>query len=141
MSASATAARAALQMALTATREEERALKSTFARKGVKAAAADFGGCFSDSFSKVVETAMVAAKREGVISAHHVHEGAVAGAARDALSQLAQRCMGWNVGGKIGIARIGEHLAVAMLLQIGLVHLDDIAVALCHRVVPEEPSS
>jgi hypothetical protein len=43
--------------------------------------------------------------------------------------------MGFNVGGKIGIARSGEHLAVAILFQIGLVHLDDIAVGVAHRAV------
>jgi len=140
MSASATVAKAALRMALSGSREEEREIKRALSGGGVAAAAADFGGPFNTSFGKVVETAIVAAKREGVIEETHPHEGAVAGAAHDALQQLSGRCMGFNVGGKIGIARSGEHLAVAILLQIGLVHLDDIAVAVAHRAVTAWPA-
>lgn len=135
MSTSANVARAALRMAISATREEEREIKKTLASQGIAAAACDFGGSFNSSLPKIVEAAIVAAKREGVIYDTHTHEGAVAGAAHDALSQLTSRCMGFNVGGKIGVARSGEHLAVAMLFQVGLVHLDDVAVALAHRAV------
>jgi len=135
MSASATVAKAALRMAISGSREEERELKRFLGGQGIAAAAADFGGPFNNASAKIIETAIVAAKREGVIEECHPHEGAVAGAAHEALMQLVPRCMGLNVGGKIGVARSGEHLAVALLLQVGLVHLDDIAVAIAHRAV------
>ena len=138
MSLSANVARAALRMAISASREEEREIKRSLAGQGVFAAAADFGGAFNTSFPKMVEAAIVSAKREGVITDVHTHEGAVAGAAHEALSQMANRCMGFSVGGKIGVARAGEHLAVAIFLQVGLVHLDDVAVAIAHRAVPSQ---
>ena len=43
--------------------------------------------------------------------------------------------IGLNVGGKIGIARSGEHIVVAMFFGIGLLHLNEVAIALGHRVV------
>jgi hypothetical protein len=135
MSISANVGRAAVRMAISGSREEEREIKRSLALTGILAAGADFGGAFNAAFGKIVETAIVAAKREGVISETHPLEGAVAGAAHDVLSQLAPRCMGFNVGGKIGIARSGEHLAVAIMFQIGLVHLDDIAIGVAHRAV------
>lgn len=138
MSVSAIVARAALKMAISSSREEEREIKRSLASLGVYGAGADFGGSFNNSMPKVVETAIVAAKREGVITDSHIHEGAVAGAAHDALMQISQRCMGFNVGGKIGVARQGEHLAVALMFQVGVVHLDDVAVSLAHRAVPSQ---
>lgn len=133
---SVAAARAAVQMAMSASRQQEQELKKTFAQDGVKTAAVDIGGPFISSIAKATENVLVAAKREGVISASHPHEGAVSGAAREALSQLMPRAAGFNVGGKIGVARCGEHLAVAAFLQVGLLHLDDVGLALAHRAVP-----
>ena len=40
-----------------------------------------------------------------------------------------------NVGGKLAIARNGDHLAVAVFFGIGLLHLNEVAVGLGHRVV------
>jgi len=86
--------------------------------------------------NRIVERAVVAAKREGVIRETHVDEGAVAGATREALSQLVTKAMGLNIGGKIGIARQGEHIAVAVFFGIGLLHLDEVAIGLGHRALP-----
>jgi hypothetical protein len=41
-----------------------------------------------------------------------------------------------NIGGKIGIAHKGEHLSVAVFFGVGLLHLDEVAVGLGHRVAP-----
>ncbi|HHW06580.1 MAG TPA: hut operon positive regulator HutP [Clostridia bacterium] len=136
MQGSKQAARAAIQMALTDSREEENQLKKTLSRQGIKAAAVDFGGEFLPSASKVVERAIVAAKREGIIKDTHADEGAIAGATREALSQLMPKALGFNVGGKIGMARIDDHVSVAVFFGIGLVHLDEVAIGLGHRAVP-----
>ncbi|MGB9905189.1 MAG: HutP family protein [Desulfotomaculales bacterium] len=128
-------ARAALLMALSEDREKEREYKTRFAREGYRTAAVDYGGDFVSSVNKIVERAVVAAKREGVIKEIHAEEGAVAGAVREALSQITMKAIGLNVGGKIGIARSADHLSVAVFFGVGLLHLDDVAVGIGHRAV------
>ena len=129
-------ARAAILMALTREREEEDHLQDELERQGVKAAAADYGGEFLPAVQRIIERAVVAAKREGVIKATPAVEGAVAGATHEALAQVSRKALGLNVGGKIGIARHGEHVAVAIYLCVGLLHLDDVTIGLGHRAVP-----
>ena len=128
-------ARAALSLAMSADREEESTLRRRLGERGVKGAASDFGGDFVPSVMRIIERAVVAAKREGVIADTHQEEGAVAGAARDAVSQVAQKALGLSVGGKIGVARAGEHVAVALFFTVGLVHLNEVCVGLGHRAV------
>jgi hypothetical protein len=84
---------------------------------------------------KIIERAVVASKREGIIRDTHQEEGAVAGATREALSQIMPKAIGLNVGGKIGMARWRDHLSVAVYSGIGLLHLDEISVGLGHRAV------
>lgn len=132
---SRSAARAALSLAMTADREEESALRRSLLDRGVRGAASDYGGDFVSSVLKIVERAVVAAKREGVIGETHQEEGAVAGAARDALSQITPKALGLSVGGKIGVAREGGHVAVALFFTVGLVHLNEVCVGLGHRAV------
>lgn len=127
--------RAALTMSMTRSREEERRSKSEFAEEGILAAAADFGGEFVSSIMKIVERTVVAAKREGLIEDTHLDEGAAMGAAREALAQVTTKALGLNVGGKIGIARSGEHIAVAVFFGVGLVHLNEICVGMGHRAL------
>lgn len=129
-------ARAALRLALSPSRSEEQALKDEMRRTGIAGAAADVGGQFLSSVPMAIERAIVSAKREGVIRDEHVHIGAVAGAAREALAQVAGRATGFDVGGKIAVARSDESLAVAVFFVVGLIHLDDVAVGVAHRVVP-----
>jgi len=128
-------AAAAIRMALTETREEEYRLKRELAAQGIQTAAVDYGGEFISSVQKIVERAVVAAKREGVIKETHSEEGAVAGAAREALSQIMPKALGSDVGGKIGIARWDDHLCVAIFFGIGLLHLDEVGIGLGHRAV------
>ena len=127
--------KAAISMALTSDRDEERTLKSQLFSKGIKTAAADYGGEFISSVMKIIERAVVAAKREGVIEENHSQEGAVAGAAREALNQIMPKALGLNVGGKIAIAHHGEHISVAVFFGIGLLHLNEIAIGIGHRVI------
>lgn len=135
MSENLDVARAALGLALSPTRGKEQALKEELRQSGIAGAAADIGGPFLAGIPTVIERAIVSAKREGVIRDEHPHVGAVAGAAREALAQISVRAAGLDVGGKIGVARRGEHLAVAIFFGVGLVHLDDVAVAVAHRAV------
>ncbi len=125
----------AIKMALSEDREQEKALKAGFAQEGIKAVAVDYGGDFITSVSKVVERAVVAAKREKVIKETHADEGAVAGATREAISQIMNKAIGLNIGGKIGIARQNDHISVAVFFGIGLLHLDEVAIGLGHRAV------
>lgn len=133
-------AAAAIRLSLAATREEEDAFKEELKELGLRAAAVNFGGEFVDSVRRIVERAVVAAKREGVIGDLHAEEGAVAGAAHEAIQQLAPKAVGLNVGGKIGVARGGDHIAVAIYVGIGLLHLDDVAVSVGHRAAPASGS-
>lgn len=126
----------AIRMALTESREDEKELQKDFSAEGIKTAAVDYGGEFITSVKKIVERAVVAAKREGVIKDTHTDEGAVAGATREAISQIMPKAVGLNVGGKIGIARQHDHITVALFFGIGLLHLDEVAVGLGHRAVP-----
>ena len=136
ISGSRTTARAAILICLTRSREEERALKAQLAEEDVRAAAVDYSGEFIPSIMKIVERAVVAAKREGVISASAYHEeGSVAGAAHEALIQVSTKATGLNVGGKIGIARSGNNVSVAVFFGIGLLHLNEMAVSVGHRAI------
>ena len=128
-------ARAAVLMALSRTREEEKEIKIEQLQDGVRCAAVDCGGEFIVSVTRIVERAVVAAKREGLISESHLEEGGVAGATHEALTQIVNKAIGLNIGGKIGIARSGDHIVVAVFLGIGLLHLNEVAIALGHRVV------
>ncbi len=129
-------AAAAIRLALTPNREEESELKQELIAQNIRGTAVDYGGEYSSSIQKVVERAVVAARREQVIQSDHRSEGSVAGATREALSQIMPKALGLNVGGKIGIASDGSHVAVAVFFTIGLLHLDEVAIGLGHRAVP-----
>ncbi len=128
-------ARAAVMLAMTATREDEAEMKVELGKNGIQAAAVDYGGEFVTSVMKMVERAVVASKRENVIGDTSHEEGVVAGAAREALSQVSTKALGLNVGGKIGVARCGEHVAVAVFFAIGLVHLNEVCIGMGHRTI------
>ncbi|MBZ4645776.1 MAG: hut operon positive regulator HutP [Clostridia bacterium] len=128
-------ASAAIKLSLTVDRQEEKNLQAELLKLGIRSAAVDYGGEFISSVMKMVERAVVSAKREGVINDSHAEEGAVAGATREALSQIMNKAIGLNVGGKIGIARYNDHVSVAIFFGIGLLHLNEIAIGLGHRVV------
>ncbi|MDK2820222.1 MAG: hypothetical protein PWP31_187 [Clostridia bacterium] len=125
----------AIKMALSESREEELSMKKENLAIGIRSAGVDYGGEFINSVQKIVERTVVAAKREGIIKDNHAEEGAVAGATREALSQIMPKAIGLNVGGKIGIARYKDHLSVAIFFCIGLLHLDEVGIGLGHRAV------
>jgi len=131
-------ARIALYMALSTSRAQEKEYQAQFAKEGIRTAAVDYGGDFITSVHKIIERAVVAAKREGVIRAVHADEGAIAGATREALSMIMPKAIGLNVGGKIGIARKGDHIIVAVFFGVGMLHLNEVAVGLGHRALRSE---
>lgn len=45
------------------------------------------------------------------------------------------KALGLSVGGKIGVARHGEHVAVAVFFGIGLVHLNEVCIGMGHRAI------
>ncbi len=117
-------------------REEERELVERYGKLGYRSTAVDIGGKFPAIVPKIIENTLVASKRKGLIVDCHVHDGAVAGAIREALGQLQNKANGLSIGGKIGISRIGEHVSVAVFFNIGLLHLNEVVVALSHRSIP-----
>ncbi len=64
--------RAALAMAISTDRQEEQALRQQLQSRGIQAVAVDFGGEYLSSVKKMIERAVVAAQRQGLIEASHV---------------------------------------------------------------------
>jgi len=128
--------RAALRIAISETRQDEHDIRQQFAQENMLAVAVDFGGEFIPSVKKMIERAVVAAQRQNIVPANHIGEGAVAGAVRGAIEQIAAKAVGLNIGGKIGIARHGEHLCVAVYCGVGVLNLNEIAIGLAHRSIP-----
>ena len=130
--------RAALAMAISQDRQDEQDLRVRLSSRGILATAVDFGGEYVTSVKKIIERAVVAAQRQGLVNTNHVGEGAVAGATHAALEQITAKAVGLNVGGKIGLARFGEHLCVAVYFGVGVLNLNEVAVGLAHRSLPAE---
>ncbi|QEK10931.1 hut operon positive regulator HutP [Crassaminicella thermophila] len=130
-------ARASVEIAMSSSRNVEDKLVEAFKSKGIKTVAVDIGGNLIASIPKIIERAIVSSRRTGVIKESHVHDGAVAGAAREAIMQVAAKASGLNVGGKIGIARYKEHLSVCIFMSIGLLHLNEVVIGLAHRSIPD----
>ena len=129
-------AKAAIKLAVS-TREEEKIIIDELEKEGIKSCAVDIGGDLINSIPKIIERALVASKKTGIIKDIHVHEGAVAGAAKDAISQVNSKALGLNFGGKLGIARSGEHLVVCLFISIGLLHLNEVVIGLGHRTIAD----
>ncbi len=128
-------AKAAIEVALTGTRAEEQESRDKLMSLGIKSAAIDFGDEFSSSVTKILERAVVAAKRECVIEDTHSEVGAVIGATHEAISQIMNKAIGLNLGGKIAVARFGNHLSVCVFFSIGLLNLNDVVIGLAHRAL------
>lgn len=128
-------AKAAIQLSLTDDRTEETELRKALAEKGIRSVAIDFGSNIPDGIAKILEKAVVASRREGVIGETHEEEGAVIGATHEAIRQIVDKAIGLNIGGKIAIARHECHITVCVFFGIGLLNLNDISIGLGHRVI------
>ena len=127
--------RIALKMAISS-REEEKHYIEESKRNGIKVAAVDVGGKMPESRFKFIESALIAAKRNNLIRDNHVHDGAVIGAMREAMAHIETSINGLSVGGKIGIARDGEHLSVAVFLSVGVLQFNEVISSVAHRSIP-----
>ncbi|MDN5303973.1 MAG: hypothetical protein PWP46_852 [Fusobacteriaceae bacterium] len=132
---SAEIAKIAIKMALS-TREEENRLNEKYEKYKIKTTAVDIGGKLPNIIPKIIENTLVASKRKHIIQDCHVHDGAVAGAIREAIAQVMSKTNGLSVGGKIGIARNEEHISIAVFFSIGLLHLNEVVTAVAHRSIP-----
>ena len=132
---SADVARAAIRMALSENRSDENELREKLAKSGIRAVAVNFGGKFLDIIPKIYESAIVAAQRQHVISDTHVGDGSVVGAMESAIEQIKLMAMGMNLGGQIGIARWKEHLCVAVFVEVGVLHFNEVTLGMAHRVL------
>lgn len=128
--------RAAVRMAISSNRQEEQELRQYYLQKKIKTVAVDFGGEFIVAIPKIIERAVVAAQRQDLVPANHVGEGAVAGATHAAIEQIVSKATGLNIGGKIGVARCGEHLCVTIYAGVGLLNLNEMAIGMAHRSLP-----
>ena len=129
-------AKAAIKVSMTGSRTEEEEVVRELKEQGIHATAVDIGGNLIQSIPKIIERAIIAARKTHVTKESFVLDGAVAGATRDAIMQVSMKATGLNAGGKIAIARRGENLTVCIFLSIGLLHLDDVVIGLAHRSVP-----
>jgi len=108
--------------------------------KKIKVAAVDVGGAIPNARFKFIESTLMAAKRNGIIQDEHIHDGAVIGAIREAMNQIESNINGLSVGGKIGIARDGEHLGVAIFLSVGILQFNEVICAVAHRSIAILPN-
>lgn len=126
-------AKAAIKISMTQNREEEIKLIEELKNDGIKTTAVDIGGKFIDIVPKIIERMVVASRRADVTVECFSHDGAVAGATREAIGQIHSKASGFSIGGKVGLARQGGHLTVAIFVNIGLLHLDEVVIGLGHR--------
>lgn len=131
-------ARSAIQLAITPNRESEEKYIETLKNAQIKAVAVDIGGDIVNSIHVVIERAIIASRKSGLTKENHVQDGAIAGAAREAVAQIATKAIGLNGGGKIAICRHKEHLSVCIFMSIGLLHLNDVVIGLGHRSIPND---
>ncbi len=129
-------AKASVELAISS-REQEINIIKKLNEKEIKSVAVDIGGEFIKSIPKIVERALVASHRANLIKECHMHDGALIGATREAIMQIASRATGFNIGGKIGIARFKEHLSVCIFLSIGIIHLNEVVIGLAHRSIAD----
>lgn len=131
-------ARAAISLAITATRAEEEELIKKLNEQGITGVAVDIGGDIISKTHMVIERAVIAARKSKIIDEDSVHDGVVAGAAREAQAQIIKKAIGLNGGGKIAVCRAEHNLCVSIFMSIGMMYLNEVAIGLGHRVVGEK---
>ncbi|WP_206460851.1 HutP family protein [Anaerovorax sp. IOR16] len=129
-------ARAAIKLAITPTRTAEEQLLQRLREREIYGAAVDVGGDVVNSIHIIIERAILASRKNSVTKECHVEDGAIAGAAREALTQVIAKATGLNGGGKVAICRHKEHLSVCIFMSIGLLHLNEVVIGLGHRSLP-----
>lgn len=131
-------ARAAIKLAITPNRSSEELLITKLKEREIRGVAVDIGGDIVNSIHIVIERAIIASRKSGITKESHVQDGAIAGAAREAITQIAAKATGLNGGGKVAICRHKEHLSVCIFMSIGLLHLNEVVIGLGHRSLPSD---
>lgn len=137
MTKSLDVARAAISLAITPTRIVEEKYIAELKEQGIMGAAVDVGGDTIGQTHVIIERAIIAARKNGLIKENTMQDGVVAGAAREAQSQIVAKAAGLNGGGKVAVCRSGEHLSVCIFMSIGMMYLNEVVVGLGHRVINE----
>ncbi len=130
-------ARAAISLAISPTRGDEEKLIAELKEKGILGAALDVGGEVMSQTHVIIERAILAARKNGLIKESPASDGVVAGAAREAQTQIMQKALGFNGGGKVAVCRAGNHVSVCIFMSIGMMYLNEVVVGLGHRVLTE----
>lgn len=131
-------ARAAIKLAITPNRSSEEILITKLKQREICGAAVDIGGDIVNSIHVVIERAIIASRKSGITKESHVQDGAIAGASREAIMQIAAKATGLNGGGKVAICRHKEHISVCIFMSIGLLHLNEVVIGLGHRSLPAD---
>lgn len=127
-------AKVAIRVAMS-NREEEKQLIEKFKKENIICAGVDIGGDLVTSIPKIIERAVVASRKCGVIKESFSQDGVVAGATREAIVQVFPKATGLSVGGKVGIARFEGNLTVCIFVSVGLLHLNEAVVGIGHRSI------
>ncbi len=135
MNDSLDAARAAINLAITPTRQDEEKMIEKFKEKGIMGAAVDVGGDAVSQTHIIIERAIIAARKSGIIKECPYQDGVVAGAAREAQGQIISKAVGLNGGGKVAVCRAGEHISVCIFMSVGMMYLNEVLIGLGHRVI------
>lgn len=135
MKGSLEVARAAISLAITPSRGEEENLIKQLKDDEIQGAALDVGGEAISQSHVIIERAIIAARKSGIIQEGEIQDGVVAGAARDALNQILVKALGLNCGGKVAVCRSGPHLSVCIFMSVGMMYLNDVVIGLGHRVL------
>ncbi len=138
MTDSLDAARAAINLAVTPTRQDEEKFIRELAEKDIKGVAVDVGGDAISQTHVIIERAIIAARKSGIIKECPYQDGVVAGAAREAQGQIVSKAMGLNVGGKVAVCRAGEHISVCIFMSVGMMYLNEVLIGLGHRVIGQD---
>ena len=81
-------ARSAIKVAITSSRSMEEQMIEALKKKGIQSVAVDIGGSLLESIPKIVERALVASKRTGIIQDCHLHDEKLWGSMSAAKSEL-----------------------------------------------------
>ena len=84
-------AKAAIKVSMTGSRTEEEEVVRELKEQGIHATAVDIGGNLIQSIPKIIERAIIAARKTHVTKESFVLDGAVAGATRDAIMQVSMK--------------------------------------------------
>ena len=124
----------AIEIVISSDIESEKIIKQRLFKRGIKGAGISYGGDFIKGIPTIIERVIIAAKKEGIID-DQIGEAAIIGATKEAISHIVDKATGFNIGGKIAVARCKNHIAVVVYFSVGMLNLDEIVLGLGHRMI------